>query len=117
MSDDPIKLGDDDEPIELGSDERLREYHEAFLDPATLEKLFEDLDVVADILAVLAKGGNRDRAHGGTMTLDEGKDLFMSKSVKGIQIRYRYDDAEWWDTLMHTPGGVRIIRIEQEDWE
>ena len=102
---------------QLGDDDRLRDYHEAFLDPATLEQLFVDLDGAADVLAVLAKGASRDRAHGGTLSLDEGKQLFMAKSVRGLQIRYRYQGSEWWDTLMHTPAGVRVVRIEQEDWE
>lgn len=107
----------DDEPIRLGDDERLRDYHEAFIDPGTLQQLFVDLAGCAQVLAVLAKGGGTDRAHGGTMSLQEGKEMFMSKRVRGLQIRYRYEGAEWWDTLMHTPGGVKIVRIEQEDWE
>ncbi len=98
-------------------DERLREFHEAFIDPETLNQLFRDLEGASEVLAVMAKGGGRDRAHGGALTLEEGRELFLSKQVKGLQIRYRYEGAEWWDTLMHTPGGVRIIRIEQEDWE
>ena len=110
-------MSDDDKPIELGSDERLRDFHEAFIDPATLEQLFVDLKGAAEVLAVLAKGGGRDRAHGGALTLQEGRELLMSKKAKGLQIRYRYEGSEWWDTLMHTPGGIRIIRIEQEDWE
>lgn len=106
----------DEEPLELG-DDRLRDYHEAMLDPATLQRLFIDLDGAAEVLAVLAKGGGTTRAHGGTMTLEEGRQLFMSNKIKGLQIRYRYEGAEWWDTLMHTPEGVRIVRIEQEDWD
>jgi hypothetical protein len=99
-------------------DDRLREFHDSHIDPATLEKLFVDLDGAAEILAVMAKGGAKARAHGGTMNLSEGKELFMAKKVRGLQIRYRFQGSEWWDTLMHTPGGgVRIIRIEQNDWE
>lgn len=106
----------DDKEVD-GSDERLREFHEAFVDPATLERLFVDLEGAAEVLAVLVKGGGRDRAHGGTLTLEEGRQLFVARKIRGLQIRYRYQGAEWWDTLMHTPKGVRVVRIEQEDWE
>ena len=102
---------------EIERDDRLRDFHEAFLDGATLKHLFDDLEGAAEVLAVLAKGGGKDRAHGGALTLEEGRDLFFSQSVRGLQIRYRYQDVEWWDTLMHTPGGVRLVRIAQEDWE
>lgn len=108
----------DGEPtVNLDDDERLREFHEAFVDAATLEQLFVDLESVADVFAVMAKGGSTDRAHGGTLSLEEGRALFVWKKVRGLQIRYRYQGSEWWDTLMHTPKGVRIVRIEQEDWE
>lgn len=110
-------MSDNEATIELGDDERLREFHEAFVDAATLEQLFVDLDAVADVLAVMAKGGSTDRAHGGTMSLEEGRSLFVAQKVRGLQIRYRYQGSEWWDTLMHTPKGVRIVRIEQEDWQ
>ena len=100
-----------------GDDDRLREFHDAFIDPATLEQLFDDIEGAAEVLAVLIKGGGRERAHGGTLSLDEGREIFLSKKARGLQIRYRYDGAEWWDTLMHTPSGIRIIRIEQEDWQ
>lgn len=115
MSDDnPQQNG---EEIRLGDDERLRDFHEAFIDPATLEQLFVDWAGAAEVLAVMAKGGTTDRAHGGTLSLEEGRALFMDKKVRGLQVRYRYEGSEWWDTLMRTPAGVRIVRIEQEDWE
>ncbi len=110
-------MGEGNEEKQEKVDERLRDFHEAFVDPATVEQLFVDLEGAAEVLAVMAKGGATDRAHGGALSLEEGRQLFVSKKVKGLQIRYRYEDSEWWDTLMHTPGGVRIVRIEQEDWE
>lgn len=42
-------MSNEDGPINLGDDERLRDFHEAFVDEATLEQLFVDLDGVADI--------------------------------------------------------------------
>ncbi len=101
----------------MEDDDRLRDFHEAYLDPATLQQLFVDLAGAAEVLAVLAKGAGKDRAHGGTMSLKQGRELFMNQQVRGLQIRYRYEGSEWWDTLMHTPKGVRVVRIEQEDWE
>jgi hypothetical protein len=30
-----------------------------------------------------------------------------------VQLRYRYRGRQWWDTLLRTEDGVRIVRIEQ----
>jgi len=34
--------------------------------------------------------------------------------VRGLQIRYRHEDAEWWDTLMNQGERWRLVRIRHE---
>ncbi len=43
----------------------------------------------------------------------DGKTLLMSGKVRGLQIRYHYEETEWWDTLIVRDGVVRMTRIEQ----
>ena len=39
------------------------------------------------------------------------------RDVLGLQVRYRHDGREWWDTLLAlSPGGFRLVRIEQR-WD
>jgi hypothetical protein len=94
----------------------LPELHDALLDAATVEQLFQDLAACARISEILPKFSRREmvREAGTPLSLEEARELLMSGRVRGLQIRYRYQDADWWDTLMRQPEGVRIVRIRHE---
>jgi hypothetical protein len=34
-----------------------------------------------------------------------------SSAASSSELRYRFANEEWWDTLTHTASGVRLIRI------
>jgi hypothetical protein len=90
----------------------LPQLQDAILDPETLEQLFRDIQRCAVVDEVLLKGGALAMASEKSVQLVEAQDALRDKQVAGVQIRYWYDGANWWDTLMHTPRGVRLIRIE-----
>ena len=48
------------------------------------------------------------------LTLADARRLLEERAVRGLQIRYRYDGADWWDTLMVLPEGWRLVRIRHE---
>ena len=85
---------------------------DAILDPETLEQLFRDIQRCAVVDEVLLKGGAALMASEKSVPLAEAEQALREKRVAGVQIRYWYEGANWWDTLMHTPRGVRLIRIE-----
>lgn len=91
----------------------LPELHQANLDAATLEAFFEDLAACAKIIEVISKA-SAGYAAPTSISLDEGRILFLDGKLRGLQIRYLYQGSEWWDTLLNTPNGVRITRIKQD---
>lgn len=36
---------------------------------------------------------------------------FRDRKAAAMQLRYRFHNEEWWDTLLRTPDGVRLVRI------
>lgn len=91
---------------------KLPELQEADLDAETVEAYFRDLSECAEIIAVVPKMGP-GYVSPSTVGLEDGYGLLRSGQVLGLQIRYRFDGAEWWDTLMVRNGVVRLVRIEQ----
>ncbi len=94
----------------------LPELTQAVMDPALLGQYFEDLARCTEVLAILPKMAPQARALAeGGWTLSDARTGLLEAKVRGVQIRYRYDGAEWWDTLLCQPGGVRIVRMRQEE--
>ena len=94
--------------------EPLPELSEALLDRETLERLFVDLDACTRVLDVLLKRGPTRRTDGRPVGLGEARDLLLTGEVRGLQIRYLYQGVEWRDTLLRTPEGVRLVRMQME---
>ncbi|NND95802.1 MAG: hypothetical protein HKN47_00565 [Pirellulaceae bacterium] len=71
---------------------------------------FEDLKQGADGEHVqvrsISERGPIDRS----VTLSDAHDLFANDDAKAIQIRYRFEEDGWCDTLMVFPDHVKIIR-------
>jgi hypothetical protein len=88
--------------------------HQSLLDDATLAALFRDLDACTRIVGVLAKRAARGQSDERPLCFDEARDAFLAGGLRSIQVRYLYNGEEWWDTLLRTPQGVRIVRIRQE---
>ena len=92
----------------------LPELCEAGLDAGILAQLFDDIAGCTEVLAVLPKFADRRKVAEQSVSLSEGRALLASGEARAIQIRYRYEGAEWWDTLMNTPQGTRLVRIRHE---
>ncbi|MBN8525373.1 MAG: hypothetical protein J0M02_08565 [Planctomycetes bacterium] len=81
----------------------------AELDPATLDALFADLEACTEVDQVLIKGGAGRNADA-VATLAVAR-AALAAGARGVQIRYRWRDGWWFDTLMRTPTGVRLVRM------
>lgn len=101
MSDPPAMSPDALPPIQV-----------AVLDPATLDQLLFDIGAAAELVEIVVKGGGELHAEAGPGRLTEARDALLSRRVIGLQLRYRHAGREWWDTLMHTEGGIRLVRID-----
>ncbi len=89
--------------------------HQAVLDAADLEALLRDIEQCAELLAVLPKQAATEQiGDPARLTLADARDLLARRTVRGLQIRYRHDGAEWWDTLMQVSAGWRLVRIRHE---
>jgi hypothetical protein len=92
----------------------LPELETGEFDEPTLDRLFEDIARDAQIVAVLLKGGAEVLAEGGGVTLAGARERLRSRSVRGVQLRYRYRGEEWWDTLIAASDRVRIVRMRAQ---
>lgn len=108
--------GQDEGSGEPGERLKLPELTQAVLEPEVLEQYFRDLEQCAGILDILPKFGAQVQVGAASgWGLGEARDAVLNGRVRGVQIRYRYDGAEWWDTLLCQPAGVRIVRMRQDE--
>lgn len=97
-------MSSDEQPIEFP------DLNHAVLDEATLAQYFEDLRL-AQVFAVLVKGGPERYANENSIALETAQKLLAMGLCHGVQIRYLWQDEEWWDTLMQTSEGTRLVRV------
>jgi hypothetical protein len=92
--------------------------HEALLDLRTVDQLFADIATTTELLSVTMKGGATHRASplvaGSADELERARRALLAGEIRGVQIRYLHDGKEWWDTLMLTREGVKLIRIDHQ---
>ena len=99
----------------LSDGSELPELHQGVLDSATLDQLVVDIETCTEVLEVIPKFG-ADSYVGEDEVIDLRKAISMlgEGQLRGVQIRYKYDGSQWWDTLMGTPQGVRLVRIQHD---
>jgi hypothetical protein len=90
----------------------LPDLHQAEVDRGTVEELFRDVALDAELLEVRVKGAARGHVGDETVDLAAARALLLSGDVRGVQLRYVHRGETWWDTVMALPGGAyRIVRI------
>lgn len=96
------------------SDEQPIEFPElttAELNVEELSALFRDIVACTELLDVLVKGGAEQHADPNPVGLESARDRLVSGRVRGMQVRYLYEGAEWRDTLVGGEGRFRLTRI------
>ncbi|MEZ4361333.1 MAG: hypothetical protein R3B48_14200 [Kofleriaceae bacterium] len=81
------------------------------LDAAAVARLFDDIERAGEWLGASAKGARRGAPASSFASLAEAKAALLGGAVAGVQLRYRFAGEEWWDTLMPTATGIRLVRI------
>ena len=91
--------------------------YEGILTKTRLCEYFDNLEANArDVEIIVAKGCATVHGEECEWTLSECKIFFLNRSVRGVQLRYLYQHSEWWDTLMWTQRGMKLVRIHH-CWE
>jgi hypothetical protein len=89
--------------------------HQAVLDATMLDQLFFDIEHGAEFLGAVTKGARNAFAAAGPgvalTSVADARAALLSGANVGVQLRYRFAEEEWWDTLLCTPAGVRLVRI------
>ena len=83
------------------------------LDASTLAQLFSDLETCATGVTVQPR--TRPDLPPALISLAEAQVQLASGSLRGVQIRYRYEGGSWCDTLITQPAGTRLVRICEDD--
>lgn len=91
--------------------EPLPNLYSGELDLAALSTLFEDLSAHAQVTEILVKGGATQHASGVRASLPEAYALLVAGAVRAVQIRYRWENQDWSDTILKTAGGARVVRM------
>jgi len=87
--------------------------HTALLDAETLAALFRDLSLAARVLDVRVKGQQSRYASTEAWSLDAARTALAEGHLSGVQVRYVLGAQIWRDTLMSTPEGTRLVRIQE----
>jgi len=96
------------------SDIDLPDLQQAVLDEVTLADLFRDIELATELIGVTRKDGPESRAAEEPLTLVEAHELLRTGQTRSVQLRYRYEGTQWWDTLIRTPTGVRLVRVRHD---
>ena len=93
--------------------------YEAVLDDRALGALVDDLLAVASLLGVSIKGAARllagESAGRPQDQLVRAVTALRERAIMGVQVRYRHEGREWWDTLLRVDAGIRLVRICHDD--
>jgi hypothetical protein len=71
-----------------------------------------DIEAGTEILAVNIKRQQRAHSDEQPVTLSSALEQLLEGTVSGLQVRYRYQGREYWDTLLRAQSGYRIVRID-----
>jgi len=86
---------------------------EGALSHADLERLVGEIAAHAHVQEILLK-------RSATQMIDAGEQaplgaipgLIASGMVRAAQVRYVWEGTTWMDTILATPGGCRVVRIQ-----
>lgn len=98
----------------MSNEEELPEVSEAVLGDDDIASLVRDLRACTEVNEIVLKTGPGGADDQQQPTLDEAAQLLLERAVRGVQIRYRYDKADWMDTLMPVADGIQLVRIRHD---
>lgn len=102
-------------PADVNAPPKLPDLNQATLDWPGVEALLRDIATCTQVTEIIPKAVAQGYVTDGVaLTLADARCLLEERAVRGLQIRYRYEGADWWDTLMVLPEGWRLVRIRHD---
>jgi hypothetical protein len=93
----------------------LPDLNTTLLDAAQLEQLLRDIELCAQIDEIIPKFAARGHVPDtASVSLAQARELLVARAIRGLQLRYRYQGADWWDTLMLAGDRFRLVRIRHD---
>ena len=87
--------------------------HIAEIDHDKLRELFADVEALGERVEIVLKRTSEAHVERvACVSLAEALEQLSSGTALGAQLRYSYEGADWWDTLLRTPDGFRLVRIQ-----
>jgi hypothetical protein len=80
---------------------------EARLEPEDLAALYRDIAVLAEVRSVRTDACQGTPPRG----LGDAFEALELRTAHRVQLRYRFDDTDWCDTLIREQDGVRLVRV------
>lgn len=94
---------------------QLPALHTTVLDAAQVEQLLRDIEACTELVEILPKYSAQGCVPNvAGVSLAEARTLLATRAVRGLQLRYRYEGADWWDTLLAAGEGWRVVRIRHD---
>ncbi len=94
---------------------KLPDLNTTLLDAAQVEQLLCDIEQCTEITEIIPKLAARGHVpDSATVTMAEARRRLAVRAVRGLQLRYRHEDADWWDTLMLMGDQFRLVRIRHD---
>lgn len=87
---------------------------EGLIDAATLRQLFADLAAHASVSDVREKGGPTAYTLADQQPSEVALERLLSGAARAVQVRYRFADYEWTDTVLGLPTGFRVVRCRHD---
>ena len=87
---------------------------EGTIDANTLRRLFADYSAGAVILGVREKGSSTAYTSAEESLPEVALDRLLSGTARAVQVRYRFADHEWTDTILGLRGGFRVVRCRHD---
>jgi hypothetical protein len=88
---------------------------EAVLQNEQIEELFDDIGQWADDIQLMQRRDSSRRAAAARVSslvqLQAAKSALLGSELKRVQIRYRWNEALWIDTVAVVENGFRLVRI------
>lgn len=93
----------------------LPELHSTIFEEAQVQQLLTDIEVCTEVLEILPKFSAQALVpECPAVSLSQARELLAQRAVRGLQIRYRYEGADWWDTIMVLGDQFRVVRIRHD---
>lgn len=94
------------------SPEQLPDVYQGDLDQSSYLALLEDLRALPQVEVSVKAGARSFVPERATISLDAAREALEAGEIRAVQVRYVFEGAIWIDTIVRTPGTLRLVRVQ-----